>query len=82
MNIPPGVLPPSTFSLDVGDFEISLFVDEVALPGGLLVFFTLDICLLSGVPDAVLAARMRLIRLPPILVGGVSVTMLGFYLAC
>lgn len=81
VKIPPGVLPTSPLSLEAGDFEISLFVDDVALPGGFAVFLTLEIGLLSGVPDPVLAARMRLIRLPPILVGGVSVTILGFYLA-
>jgi uncharacterized membrane protein len=82
VKIPPGVLPPSPFSLEAGDFDISLFVEEVALPGGFAVFFMLDICLLSGVPEAVLAAMIRLIKLPPFFVGGVSVTMLGFYLVC
>jgi hypothetical protein len=82
-NIPPGVLPISTLSLEAGDLEISLFEEEAALPGGLAVFFTLENYLVTGVPEDVLAARIRLMRLPdPIFVGGVSVTILGCALIC
>jgi hypothetical protein len=58
-------------------------VEDVALLGGLPVFLTLEYCIFRGVPEAVLAARSRLIKLPdPILVGGVSVTIEGFDLDC
>jgi len=80
-KMPPGVLLSGLSSLEAGDFEMSLFVDEVTLPGGLVVFFTLEYCLFIGVPEAVLAAMRRLIRLPvPVLVGGVS-TAICCYLA-
>ena len=57
--------------------------EDVALPGGLPDFFTLEYCIFRGVPEAVLAARSRLIKLPvPTLVGGVSVAIVGFDLDC
>ena len=81
--MPPGVLFSPFSSLDAGDFETRRLVEDVALPGGLPVFFTLEYCIFRGVPEAVLAARSRLIKLPhPILVGGVSVTIDGFDLDC
>ena len=81
--MPPGVLLSAFSSLDAGDFETRRLVEDVALPGGLAVFFTLEYCLFRGVPEAVLAAKIRLIKLPvPTLVGGVSVTIDGFYLDC
>ncbi len=75
-KMPPGVLLSGLSSLEAGDFEMSLLVEEVALPGGLLVFFTLEYYLFSGVPDAVLAAKILLMRLPvPTFVGGVSIAI-------
>ena len=59
-------------------------VEEETLPEGFVaVFFKVEYCLLIGVPEAVLAARILLIKLPePILVGGVSVSIEGYCLAC
>ena len=81
--MPPGVLFSPFSSLEAGDLEARRLVEDVALPGNLADFFTLEYCIFRGVPEAVLAARSRLIRLPvPTLVGGVSVAIVGFDLDC